>query len=62
MDLALKLILSHLSTNEGVSLSLFIRLISDYQVIAIAGICLEVTQLHFPLERTDGSKTEKKKY
>lgn len=51
MDLALKLILSRLSTNKGTSLSLFIRLISDYQIIAIAGICLEVIQLQFPLER-----------
>ena len=52
MALALKLILFHPSSNEGTGLSLFIRLISDYQVIAIAGICLEVIQLHFPLEKT----------
>lgn len=50
MALALKLILFHPSSNEGTDLSLFIRLISDYQVIATASICLEVIQLHFPLE------------
>lgn len=51
MALTLKLILFHPSSNEGAGLSLFTSLISDYQVIAIAGICLEVIQLHFPLER-----------